>query len=440
MPLPFPFRFYGAAYTSVGLSSNGVMGFPSTTGDFDNHSLPYAPLGNAIMPFWDDLRQRTGVCVATFGAAPDRLFVAQWSEADLEDRGTTNNVGARLNFEVVLEESSQAVSVIYGAMEGDSRVTGSSATIGVQRADGMAFDQVSHDTAGAVVSGSSIRWMPPIAGTCNNGGMCQACATTETCDGLDNNCNALVDDGIPDISCGVGACRRTAPGCVHGAAGTCTPGSPTPEVCNHIDDNCNGTVDEGCTGTLSCPSDTTIFAGNAVSLSAVTTGNVTNLLWDIVSGPTGGPSVVGWSPTTRNAVTENITPIIVGVYRVQITGVDGYGSPLSCAFNLTAQTRGLRVQLTWDGAGDLDVHLHNSNNTPWYTADDTYYGRMSSPWGATLDVDNVTANGPENIRMNSPAVGSTYTVAVHHYANGAGRRATIQIFCGLSGSPPSRPT
>jgi hypothetical protein len=43
----------------------------------------------------------------------------------------------------------------------------------------------------------------------------------------------------------VGACQRTVQNCVGGVTQTCTPGAATTEVCNGLDDNCNGTVDDG---------------------------------------------------------------------------------------------------------------------------------------------------------------------------------------------------
>jgi hypothetical protein len=83
----------------------------------------------------------------------------------------------------------------------------------------------------------------------DGGGSFTACAPAnplaETCNGMDDDCNGSVDDGLPDLSCGVGQCRRTAAACVGGLPGTCTPGMPTAEVCNGADDDCNGFIDDG---------------------------------------------------------------------------------------------------------------------------------------------------------------------------------------------------
>lgn len=76
---------------------------------------------------------------------------------------------------------------------------------------------------------------------------------TEVCDGLDNDCNGLADDGLPDRTCGLGVCMVTTPGCVEGKVPDCEPKPElvTNEICNGKDDDCNGTVDDpdspGCT-------------------------------------------------------------------------------------------------------------------------------------------------------------------------------------------------
>ena len=72
----------------------------------------------------------------------------------------------------------------------------------------------------------------------------------EVCDNKDNDCDAFVDN-MPDLVCGVGACQRTATACTAGIAGTCTSGNPGTETCNGLDDNCDGQTDEGL-ATVSC--------------------------------------------------------------------------------------------------------------------------------------------------------------------------------------------
>src|SRR5690606_22078144 len=48
------------------------------------------------------------------------------------------------------------------------------------------------------------------------------------CDGRDDNCNGVIDEGVPN------------------ACGTCA--SIPPESCNRVDDDCDGVIDEGVCG------------------------------------------------------------------------------------------------------------------------------------------------------------------------------------------------
>jgi hypothetical protein len=64
----------------------------------------------------------------------------------------------------------------------------------------------------------------------------------EVCDGFDNDCNGVLDDGDGVFeSCGVGACARRLEVCDT----ECAPGPPGAEICNGLDDDCDGERDEG---------------------------------------------------------------------------------------------------------------------------------------------------------------------------------------------------
>jgi hypothetical protein len=80
----------------------------------------------------------------------------------------------------------------------------------------------------------------------------------EICDGKDNDCNGEVDQGIAPESCyeglpgtaGVGICRSGEHSCAAGQWGACIGQVlPQSESCNGVDDDCDGEIDNGLLGT-----------------------------------------------------------------------------------------------------------------------------------------------------------------------------------------------
>ncbi|HVU51240.1 MAG TPA: MopE-related protein [Polyangia bacterium] len=77
----------------------------------------------------------------------------------------------------------------------------------------------------------------------------------EACDGVDNDCNGVVDDGVggtyypgPAGTLGVGVCAAGAELCQGGTLlplPTRPPKLPSTEVCDGLDNDCNGKVDDG---------------------------------------------------------------------------------------------------------------------------------------------------------------------------------------------------
>jgi len=91
--------------------------------------------------------------------------------------------------------------------------------------------------------------------------------TSETCNNVDDDCDGGTDNGLGSTSCGTGQCQNTVQNCVAGMMQSCTPNSPSPEVCDGVDNDCDGQTNEGVT----CP----VPNGSQQCIMAICQGSLT---------------------------------------------------------------------------------------------------------------------------------------------------------------------
>lgn len=313
--------------------------------------------------------------------------------------------------------------------------------------------------------------------------------------GLDDDCDGQVDEGCPCVqdtvqSCfpgpsdrrGVGPCRPGTARCSEGFWGACigavTPGT---ETCDGVDNDCDGRVDEdldGCVFALRCPS----HAVGRPLVEYVVDGRSFDptaraFRWSVQCPGNVRPCPMISDPTAPEL---RLRPLQSGRYIVRVVVTRADGTEAECVYPLYVQGDGLRVELDWDTKGgiehagvDLDLHVsvidrRRGDPARWFSLDDCYYATCLAPggrvdwrtsktderfsptmdvavcagapapygerwrasgrcWNPRLDIDNVVCNPAvtdpsdpafcfiENVNVDNPPEDVTFRVMVNFY-------------------------
>jgi hypothetical protein len=133
--LPFPINVYGTQTTQAWPASNGDLHFadPILKSFYYQQCVPVdpspdGPWNNTFFPFYDDQLTMDGpfqtcsdcgIFTQTVGDPPNRQFIIRWKTVYFNNAGTAE-------YEVVLTEGSDTLTVIYGDTTGDNGLTAAS--------------------------------------------------------------------------------------------------------------------------------------------------------------------------------------------------------------------------------------------------------------------------------------------------------------------------
>lgn len=131
----FNFTIEGVNYTQGWISTNGILGFGSSSSTtYSNSSLPISSSSDPMLFFhWDDHYGRN-IRYVVLGTSPSRICFIEWE--GFPRSGTFGNAANYVHAYITLHEGSNVVSVRYLNQGSNVDAQGASATFGFQYAGG----------------------------------------------------------------------------------------------------------------------------------------------------------------------------------------------------------------------------------------------------------------------------------------------------------------
>jgi hypothetical protein len=206
---------------------------------------------------------------------------------------------------------------------------------------------------------------------CVGGRVLNTCAQGQAgndavCDGIDNDCNAQIDEDYASVSesCGIGVCRRTMQtSCVGGHETRCAPGPTTgpDNDCDGIDDDCNGIADDAYVG-----------HSTACGVGACSASGATSCVGgrEVDSCRPGAPAAVD---NTCNNVDEDCSGVADEDYRVAIA----CGVGACTRDGVETCSAGRPVRSCAPGAPASDANCNGVDDDCNGQSDDSYQARAT---------------------------------------------------------------
>lgn len=212
-----------------------------------------------------------------------------------------------------------------------------------------------------------------------------------------------------------------------------------PLIGRGVERACEGLVTALCTieGREDPPSaDLAVIPLDTVTCEMVVEGTcpAVSFNWNLTSAPLDSTSL----PATDGNLLSFFVDL-AGSYTIEATAqfADGeFATPATIHIEAVPD-EDLHVQLVWDNASDVDLHLLHPDGCWEDGRWDCHFRNRSPQWAEagpednpSLDIDDTNGFGPENVNLDLPETGVGYRIGVHYWSDhGQGpARATLRIF------------